>query len=79
MKYEVSITHKDVKDVKVKTNIVYTEVDDEFNVHKYFEYIEDAKPTAARKALESHIKEFGIHEGDSLKVDYIKEFKPVGD
>jgi hypothetical protein len=77
MKYEVSITHKDIKDVKVTTNIIHTEVDEEnINIHKF---IEDVSSEAAHKALERHMNHYRVREGDSLKVDYIKEFKPVGD
>lgn len=77
MKYEVSITHKDVKNVKVVTNIIYAEVDDEtISVHKF---IENVNAEAAHKALEDHMSRHRVYEGDILQVDYVKEFKPIGD
>lgn len=77
MRYEVSITHKDVTNVKVTTNIIHTEVDDEaIRIHKF---IEDVEAEAAHKALENHMSRYRVREGDSLIVDYIKEFEPIGD
>ncbi|WP_168122018.1 hypothetical protein [Paenibacillus sp. HB172176] len=72
MYFEVDIEHRDIANIKVIPTKTYVTsiVEEEIEIHKYFE---DIEAVALYKAIQEHLKCLKMRKGDILEVVDIRQ------